>query len=60
MSRQPGHFGEAAVEAAKQRFAELEGIPDWTLHASFIEAGLLEDDAAAGSESAPERVRSSS
>ena len=39
---------EAAIEAAKQRFAELEGIPDWTLHVTFIEAGLLEDDASAG------------
>ncbi len=35
---------EAAIEAAKQRFAELEGVPDWTLHATFIEAGLLEAD----------------
>ncbi len=50
---------EAAVEAAKQRFAELEGIPDWSLHASFIEAGLLENDAAAASTSAPERARKS-
>jgi hypothetical protein len=39
---------EAAIEVAKQRFAELEGIPNWQLHASFIEAGLLDDDAAAG------------
>ena len=38
---------EAAIEAAKQRFAELEGIPNWQIHASFIEAVLLEDDAAA-------------
>jgi hypothetical protein len=41
---------ESAIEAAKQRFAELEGIRDWQIHASFIEAGLLEDDAAAGCE----------
>jgi hypothetical protein len=39
---------EAAIEAAKQRFAELEGIPDWTLHATFIEAGLLEEGIADG------------
>jgi hypothetical protein len=38
---------EAAIEAAKQRFAELESIPNWQIHASFIEAALLEDDAAA-------------
>jgi hypothetical protein len=36
---------EAAVEAAKQQFAEIEGIPDWHIHASMIEAGLLADDA---------------
>ena len=41
---------EAAIEAAKQRFAELEGIRDWQIHASFIEAGLIEDAAAAGCE----------
>lgn len=37
---------EAAIEAAKQRFTELEGIPNWQIHASFIEAALLEGDAA--------------
>jgi hypothetical protein len=37
---------EAAIETAKRCFAELEGIPDWTLHATFIEAELLEDDTA--------------
>jgi hypothetical protein len=36
---------EAAIEVAKQRFAELEGVPNWQLHASFIEAGRLDDDA---------------
>jgi hypothetical protein len=42
---------EAAIEAAKQRFAELEGIPNWRIHASMIvEAGLLDDDAAATQE----------
>jgi hypothetical protein len=63
---------EAAIEAAKQRFTELEGIRDWHIHASFIEAGLLEEDTADGREtderrsadhsptpSAPERVRNS-
>lgn len=38
---------KVAIEVAKQRFAELEGIPNWQIHASFIQAGLLEDDAAA-------------
>ena len=38
---------KAAIEVAKQRFAELEGIPNWQIRASFIEAALLEEDAAA-------------
>jgi hypothetical protein len=37
---------EAAIEVAKQRFAELEGIPNWQIRASFIEVGRLEDAAA--------------
>jgi hypothetical protein len=41
---------EAAIDAAKQRFAALEGIRDWQIHASFIEAGLLEEDAGVGCE----------
>jgi hypothetical protein len=28
---------EWAVEAAKQQFAELEGIRDWKIHAGLIE-----------------------
>ena len=28
--------GKVAIEVAKQRFAELEGIPNWQIHASFI------------------------
>jgi hypothetical protein len=28
---------ERAVEAAKKRFAELEGIRDWKIHAALIE-----------------------
>jgi hypothetical protein len=28
---------ERAVEAAKQQFAELEGIRDWKIHAALIE-----------------------
>jgi hypothetical protein len=36
---------EAAIDAAKQRFAEAESIPDWRIHASMIEASLLDDDA---------------
>jgi len=41
---------EAAIEVAKQRFAELEGIRDWHIHASFIEAGMLEEDSVGGHE----------
>ena len=40
----------AAIEVAKQRFAKLEGIPNWQIHASFIEAARLEEDAAARGE----------
>lgn len=46
---------EAAIEVAKQRFAELEGIPNWQIHASIIEAGLLDDDAAAARETEEQR-----
>jgi hypothetical protein len=28
---------ERAIEAAKKRFARLEGIPDWKIHAGLIE-----------------------
>ncbi|HTW87010.1 MAG TPA: hypothetical protein VMD75_03285 [Candidatus Binataceae bacterium] len=28
---------ERALKAAKKRFARLEGIPHWKIHASFIE-----------------------
>jgi hypothetical protein len=33
---------EIAVEAAKKRFAELEGVRDWKLHASVIEIEPIE------------------
>ena len=46
---------ERALEAAKQEFAELEGIRDWHIHASFIEAALFEDDTAAGCETDEQR-----
>jgi hypothetical protein len=46
---------EAAIEVAKQRFAELDGIPNWQTHASFIEAGLLEGYAAARREADEQR-----
>jgi hypothetical protein len=53
----PAESREAAIEVAKQRFAEREGIPNWQIHASFIEAGLIEgDDAAAARE--PDEQRS--
>jgi len=32
---------ERAVEAAKKRFARLEGVPDWHLHATMIEVEAL-------------------
>jgi hypothetical protein len=46
---------EAAIEVAKQRFAELEGISNWQIHASFIDAGLLEENAATGREASEQR-----
>jgi hypothetical protein len=36
---------EAAIEAAKERFVELEGIRDWRTHASAIEATSLAGNA---------------
>jgi hypothetical protein len=33
---------ERALEAAKQQFAEIEGISDWKIHASLIEIELLD------------------
>jgi hypothetical protein len=38
---------EQALEIAKQRFAELEGIRDWRIHAVTIEVGLIEVNASA-------------
>jgi hypothetical protein len=32
---------ERAVEAAKKQFAELEGIPNWKIHAALIEVEAL-------------------
>ena len=46
---------EAAIEAAKQRFTELEGIPNWQIHASFIQAELIEEDDAAAVHEADEQ-----
>ena len=33
---------EWAVEAAKQQFAELEGIRDWKIHAGLIEIETMD------------------
>jgi len=33
---------EQAVEAAKQQFAELEGIRDWKIHAALIEVEAVD------------------
>jgi hypothetical protein len=35
---------ERAIEAAKKRFARLEGIRDWRQHAKLIEVSTIEDD----------------
>jgi hypothetical protein len=36
---------ERAIEAAKKRFARLEGIRDWKIHASQIEIEKIEIEA---------------
>ena len=36
---------ERAVEAAKKRFARLEGIRDWRFHAAFIEIEAIDPEA---------------
>jgi hypothetical protein len=43
---------ERAVEAAKRRFARLERVADWRLHASDVEVEILDEPDPAGS-SAP-------
>lgn len=35
---------EEAVETAKQRFAQLEGIRDWRIHAAIIEIAPISSD----------------
>jgi hypothetical protein len=35
---------ERAIEAAKKRFARLEGIRDWKLHAAFIEVEAIDTE----------------
>ena len=35
---------ERAIEAAKKRFARLEGIRDWRDHAKMIEVSIIEAD----------------
>jgi hypothetical protein len=37
---------ERAIEAAKKRFARLEGIRDWKFHAGLIEIEAIESEAA--------------
>jgi hypothetical protein len=44
---------ERAVAAAKKRFAKLEGIRDWSIHASLIEIEQIGLAAAAESASDP-------
>ncbi len=40
---------ERAIEAAKRRFARLEGIRDWKIHAGLIEIEPLDTERAAPS-----------
>jgi hypothetical protein len=35
---------ERAIEAAKKRFARLEGIRDWKFHAAFIEIEVVDPE----------------
>ena len=44
---------ERAIEAAKKRFARLEGIRDWSIHAALIESEPINLAAEAKSASAP-------
>jgi hypothetical protein len=39
-----GHTRARAIEAAKKRFARLERIRDWRIHASEIEVEMIESD----------------
>ena len=36
---------ERAIEAAKKRFARLEGIRDWKIHAALIEVEAIDLEA---------------
>jgi hypothetical protein len=44
---------ERAVEAAKKRFARLEGICDWKIHAEIIEMQEIDPTAPANASSQP-------
>ena len=39
---------ERAVEAAKRRFARLEGIRNWKIHAALVEIEAIEPEPATG------------
>jgi hypothetical protein len=39
---------ERAIEAAKKRFARLEGVRDWRAHAKIIEVSMIDADPSAG------------
>ena len=39
---------ERAVAAAKERFARLEGIRDWRIHAKIIEVDIIDADSPQG------------
>ena len=42
------HTSERAIEAAKKRFARLEGIRDWKFHAALIEIEPIEVETKSG------------
>jgi hypothetical protein len=46
---------ERAVEAAKKRFARLEGICDWKIHAALIEMEPMATETKPGEAAAPQR-----
>ena len=48
---------ERAIEAAKKRFARLEGICDWKIHAALIEIEPIDTETKPGDASASQKTR---
>ena len=46
---------ERAIEAAKKRFARIEGIPDWQIHAGLIEMEEIDLSALANRSAEPQQ-----